>query len=261
MKAPRSFVRVFIPDSHGEHIDTAARDAFLSDLRRLSAQEIVLLGDHLDCGGTFSAHQRTYTNEMIESYDADVLACNRFLDAIQAAAPRATMYYLEGNHEQHVERWAARNMATKRDADKLLEAFGPEAVLILKRRGIRYYKRSEHYQGLSIPGTIRLGKCFAVHGISHSRNAADVHVQRFGAPVVFGHVHRRQSSGDRTVTNDALEAWCPGTLAKLQPLYKHTAPSSWTHGYGVQFVAPSGTFFHVNVPIFRGVSSLQGMRT
>ncbi len=252
----RSLVRVAIPDSHGAHIDPTARDAFLSDLKRLAPDEIVMLGDHLDCAGTFSAHQRSYTNEMAETYEEDVAAANHFLDAIQAAAPAATIYYLEGNHEQHVERWAAREFANKADADKVLEAIGPEALLRLRQRGIRYFRRAFHYMDISIPGTIRLGKVFFTHGIAHSTNAARTHVQRFSANVVFGHVHASQSVVERTVSSDAQGAWCPGTLAKLQPLYRHTAPSNWTHGYGVEFVGASGNFVHVNIPIYRGESSL-----
>lgn len=252
----RSIVRIIIPDSHGNHIDPIARDAFLSDLRSLGAHEVVFLGDHLDCGGTFSAHQRSYTNEMAESYEDDVSACADFLDQVQAAAPSAEYHYLEGNHEQHVERWAARNFTIKRDADKMLERYGPAAVLDLNGRGIHYYRRSEHYQGINIPGTIKLGKCFFTHGIAHSKQAASVHVERFGGNVVFGHIHRDQSFGTRTVTSEALRAWCPGTLAKLQPLYQHTSPSNWTHGYAVQFVASSGEFLHINVPIFKGKSML-----
>ena len=76
-------IRVAIPDSHGEHIDMPARDACLRDIRNLDPHEIVMLGDHVDAGGTFSAHQRSYTNEMTESYADDTEAANRFLDAIQ----------------------------------------------------------------------------------------------------------------------------------------------------------------------------------
>jgi len=85
-----------------------------------------------------------------------------------------------------------------------------------------------------------------------------VHLARVGANVVFGHVHRVMHVGERTVTNSAFGAWCPGTLAKLQPLYQHTRPTSWQHGYGVQFCNQStGTFVHFNVPIIDGVSLMQ----
>lgn len=256
-KAAKHIIRVIIPDSHGEHIDPKAKRAFLDDLEKLRPDELIFLGDHLDCAGTFNAHQRTYTDELEESYEGDVAACVSFLDQIQERAPGALGHYLEGNHEQHVERWAARTFGSKRDADGVLSRVGPEAALGLRKRSIAYYKRSTHYHGLSIPGTIRLGKVYFTHGIAHGLKAANVHVQRFGANVVFGHCHDAQSVIIRTVTSDALGAWCPGTLARLQPLYRHTSPSTWTHGYGLQFVnCSTGTFLHINVPIYRGVSSL-----
>lgn len=252
----RELVRVIVPDSHGNHIDPEASTAFLEDLKDLAPREIVLLGDHLDCAGTFSTHQRSYTNEMCESYTDDVAAANRFLDAIQRRAPKAEFHYLEGNHEQHVERWAAREFQRHEDAVMAVDFLGAENVLHLKRRGIRYYKRSTTYMGLAVPGAIRLGKCFFIHGVSHSKHAAATHLARFGANIVFGHVHRVQAVAERTVTSAGFGAWCPGTLAKLQPLYAHTAPTSWSHGYGVQFVTAGGAFLHINVPIHKGKSLL-----
>lgn len=247
---PKSSARVIIPDSHGNHIDKKAEKAFLTDLKKIDPDEIVMLGDHLDCGGLFNSHQRTYTNELQESYEDDCFAANEFLDNIQKAAPRAEIYYLEGNHEQHVERWAARTFTRRKDADAMLEVYGPAKKLDLKKRGIRYFKRSEQYMGISIQGTIKLGKSFYTHGISCSANAAQVHLNRFGANIVFGHTHRAQSVISRTVTSEGIGSWNFGTLAKLQPLYMHTNPTSWTLGYGIQFVAPSGKFITMSVPIF-----------
>ena len=252
----RSIARLIIPDSHGAHINKAARDAVIRDCRAMKPEEVVWLGDHLDCGGTFNAHQRNFTNEMTEAYEDDYDAANAFLDAIMKAAPNARHFYLEGNHEAHVERWASRTFTTKRDADKLLEAFGPQKVLKLKEREIPYFKRSEHYQGISIQGTIRRGKCFYTHGIVASQQATHIHLVRFGDNVVHGHTHRSQSSVQRTVRSDGFGAWCPGTLAELQPLYMHTNPTTWTLGYGMQFQAPSGVFMHFNIPIIKGKSLL-----
>ena len=257
-KSTKHVARVCIPDSHGAHIDAKARDAFIADLAQIRPAEIVMLGDHLDCGGTFSRHARSYTSELTESYDDDVRAANEFLDLIQQAAPDARIWYVEGNHESRVESWCTSSFASYRDARMVLDAIGPEAVLRLKHRGISYVRRSEHYDGLSIPGTIRLGRVFFVHGVSHAKRASDAHLERFGASVVFGHVHRSMSVVSRTVTSNGHGAWCPGTLAKLQPLYAHTHPTSWSHGYGLQFVSCStGNFSHWNVPILDGVSMLR----
>ncbi len=253
----RHVIRMIVPDSHGAHIDEDARDAFVRDVKRIVPEQIVWIGDHLDCGGTFSSHQRSYTNELCEAYEDDCKAANTFLDMVMRAAPDAQHWYIEGNHEAHVERWAARNFQSHKDAVKLLEAFGPWRVLKLREREIKYFRRSEHYQGLSIPGTIKLGKCYFTHGVSHSKHATHVHLERFGANVVHGHTHRSQAVVERTVSSDGHGAWCPGTLAKLQPLYKHTVPTSWSHGYGMQFVnQATGRFMHFNVPIHSGESML-----
>ena len=256
-KAIKHIARVVIPDSHGNHIDRKAAKACIRDVKLVAPRQVVLLGDHLDCGGVFNAHQRNYTNELCESYEEDADAANGFLDDLQRVAPDAEFFYLEGNHEAHVERWAARAFTSRKDAEGLLEKYGPASVLDLRGRGIRYFKRSEHYMGISIPGTIRLGKCYFTHGISAAKYADAIHLARFGANVVFGHCHRRMDRGERTVTSSGMLAACPGTLAKLQPLYLHTNPSSWMHGYGLQFVnMSSGRFIHWNVPIIDGQSLL-----
>lgn len=252
-------IRCIIPDSHGEHIDWTAAEALCRDLKKLGPSEIVLLGDHLDCGGIFSTHAKAYTNEITESYDDDCKAANAFLDRVQRAAPKAEVHYLEGNHEARVERWATSTFTSKKDADKLLETYGPAKALRLKERGIRYYRRDTMYGGISIPGTIRLGKCFFTHGIGHGTHAAATHLSRFGASVVFGHTHRSQAFVSRTVSSDAIGAWSVGCLTKLQPLYMHTTPTNWVHGYGVQDVRPSGRFMHYTVPIVKGESLLGGL--
>lgn len=250
-KAPKSIIRVCIPDSHGAHVDWPAADAMVRDIMRLQPDEVVWLGDHLDCGGTFSAHQRSYTNEMTESYDEDVTQGNILLDKVMQAAPNAEHHYLFGNHEEHVQRWAARNFECFRDARLAVERFGPAAMLRLKERGFRWYVSSEQYGEVTIPGTIRLGKCYYTHGIGAGKHATHTHVERFGASVVHGHTHRAQASIQRTVKSMMHGAWCPGTLAKLQPLYRHTTPTTWSHGYIVQFVnVGTGTFATWQIPIF-----------
>lgn len=252
--------RLVIPDSHGLHVDLPARDAMLGDLEDLDVGEVVLLGDHLDAGGTFSAHQRNYTNEMTESYADDVSACNGLLDELQKRCPNATYDYLEGNHEAHIERWASREFHSHRDAVMAVDRLGPTGVLDLKRRGIAYHRSKDFHDGLSVPGTIKRGKCHFVHGMTHARHAAASHLRYVGGNIVFGHCHRVQMASERNVANAAYGAWCPGTLAKLQPLYRHTTPTDWQHGYGLQFVnGKTGSFVHFQVPLVDGVSLLRNV--
>lgn len=249
-------LRVIIPDSHGSGIDAGAEKAFIGDLKKLDPDEIVMLGDHVDVSGIYSTHPNGYISDLRYSYEEDIAAAARFLDAIQKNAPRASIDYLEGNHENHVQRWISRTYLHAKDAKAVKGLIAPEAKLKLKSRGIKYYEMGEMYHGLSVRGVIKKGKCFFIHGLSASKNATSVHLDKFGACVVHGHCHRSASVIRRTVTSGEIGAWCPGTLARLAPLYLHTAPSDWSHGYAVQLINKSGTFLHVQVPIVRGKSML-----
>lgn len=147
-------------------------------------------------------------------------------------------------------------LRNQQDANFLLSLFGPHAVLHLDDRGIKYYRQSVRYDGLPIPGTIRLGKCYFTHGSRTGQNPAKAMLSDFGGNVVFGHVHRSDSYTSRTVSEGVIGAWTPGCLCKLQPLYSHTQVTGWSHGYGMQLVRDNGDFLHVNVPIIDGKSYL-----
>lgn len=254
-----SYVRLIIPDSHGEHIDWGFANAMIRDVERLAydIREVVWLGDQTDCGGTFNSHQRNYTHEMTESYEADIRAASRLYVMVRERTPFANHYALEGNHEQHVERFLARTFQRYADAELLLDRISPRALCHLDELDIRWIAASEFHQGLSVRGTIKLGRCFFTHGFSFAKNADSVHLAKVGSNIVFGHVHRAMSRIVRSVESSGFGAWCPGTLAKLQPLYRHTDPTDWSGGYALQFVEDGGNFTHINVPLFgAGVSGL-----
>lgn len=251
-------VRVIIPDTHGCFIDGQAAATFLRDLEALQPKEIVMLGDHIDCGGFLAQHHTLgFVASAGYTFEDDVAAANQFLDQVQKAAPRAAIHYLEGNHEVRISRWiitaALRN---QQDSAYLLKMFSPESVLHLAKRKIPYYSWATKYHGCRVPGTIRLGKCYFTHGSRHGKTAAQSMLAQFGAPVVFGHIHKMLSTCNRTVAQGEIGAWSPGCLTSLQPLWRNTDCTDWTHGYGVQVVRPDGDFLHINVPIIDGKSYL-----
>lgn len=257
-KAKGTFLRVIIPDTHGCFIDEQAAAAMLSDIRDLKPAEIVHIGDILDAGGWLAAHHTThYVAQADYTFEQDVNAANIFLDEVQAAAPKSEFYYLEGNHERRLETWClTQALRNQQDAEYLLKFIGAESVLHLEKRGIKYFKQGKFYDGCRIPSTIKLGHCYFTHGTKHGKNACNAMLARFGACVVFGHVHKLLSASDRNVKDGELGAWSVGCLCRLQPLWRHADPTDWTHGYGVQVCQPNGDFLHINVPIIDGKSYL-----
>lgn len=256
----KAFSRVVIPDTHGCKVDSEALSAFLYDLEQMSGnvKEIVMLGDHLDCGGFLAQHHTMgYVAETTYTFEDDTNATNQLLDRVQKICPKAEIHYLLGNHEQRLEKWCVTQaLRNNQDAAYLKSLFGVGSVLHLEKRGISMYDQGKCYHGLSIPATIRLGKCFFTHGSRTGVSPARAMLKDFGDNVVFGHVHRSDSCIERSVSKGIIGAWSPGCLCELQALWMHTQITGWSHGYGLQLVNPDDTFLHINVPIIDGKSYL-----
>ncbi len=254
-------VRVVIPDTHGAKVCHEAVAAMLSDIKALNPQEIILTGDHVDCGGHLALHHvMGYVAETAYSYEDDIAAANSFLDSLRSAAPSAKIEYIEGNHERRVETWCVtQTLRHQHDSEGLRKLYAPEYRLNLRERDIPYHRDSVCHDGLSIPGIIRRGKCYFFHGFNTSKNATAATVEKIAGNCVFGDTHRAQSFIVRKATVGVIGAWNPGCLCELQPLWQHTNPTEWTHGYGLQLVTADGDFLHLNIPIIDGKSLFRAL--
>lgn len=254
-------VIVIWPDVHGAKQDQAAVAAFLGDVKRLDPDEGVGLGDLADCGGFLGAHHVLgFVAETSDTYEEDIEASNKFLDAFQASAPRAGMRLIEGNHEHRVEKWAiTTTLRSPRDSKWMRDRVAPDVLLRVKERGARYYRRAETYDGMPVQGATRIGKLGIMHGLLNGNGAPDAVLNKFAMNMVYGHTHKMQSRVKRTGVG-MIGAWNLGTLAKLQQFYAHGAPTDHAHGYGVVFMARSGLFQMVPVSIVDGVSLLPEMK-
>lgn len=258
-KPGKTFLRVCIPDTHGSSVDGGAVSAFFDDLACLKPQEIIMLGDHVDCGGFLAEHHTLgYVAQCSYTFEDDIAAANQFLDKIQEICPRAKIEYIEGNHEFRISRWCVTQaLRNGTDANFLLKLVSVKNQLRMKDRGIPYYMQGEFYDNCPIPATIKRGKCYFTHGSRVGVHSTQATLGDFGGNVVYGHTHRMASIVTQTVHGGSIGAWNPGCLAKLQPYWRHTQITGWSHGYGLQIVeAESGQFLHLNVPIVDGRSLL-----
>lgn len=254
-------VRVSAGDFHGMMADSQAVAAFLADLKTIAPDEIVLGGDMVECGGWLAKHQPVgFVAQTNYSYQEDVAAANYILDEIQKAAPDAEIHFLEGNHEDRVERWCVdQTMAHKRDADFLRRAFAPQYMLRLEERGIPYYRRSEIY-GDGLPrGWIKLGEMFFTHELGGGKNAARDAAVKTAGNVTYFHTHREDSATVVFPGVGMVKAFCPGCLCQMQPVWRHSDPTNWSQGYGVDFIAKSGAFQRFHVPIWKGKTMTSAM--
>lgn len=249
-------VRVSFGDVHGMMMDVAAVEAMLADVKRLDPDEVVIGGDLVECGGWLAKHHPMgFVATCDYTYQEDIAAANEFLDKLIAAAPHAEIHYIEGNHEDRVERWIVdQTLANGRDAAFLHRLASPMALLQLEARGIRYYRRSDVY-GDGLPrGWIQLGKMFFTHSLTYSKNAARDAASQTAGNVTYFCTHREDSATIVYPAIGLVKAFNPGCLCKMQPIWKHSTPTSWSQGYAVDYIAKSGNFQRIHVPIWRGES-------
>lgn len=261
--AKQDFVRVIANDVHGSMMDRPAVEAFLADLKDWNPDEVVLNGDIIECGGFLAAHHTLgYVAQTAYSWQEDIAAGNWFLDEVQKAAPKATLHIIEGNHEDRVERWIVdQTMRHGRDSEFLRTLLGPDILLRVKERGILYHRRGEHEIPGLPPGWIKLGKIFFVHELGGGKNAASAAVGRTAGNVVFAHTHQEDTATMVLPGVGLVKAWNPGCLCTRVPLWRHSNPTNWSHGYAVQFIAKSGEFMHINVSILEGRSLVGSMHS
>lgn len=244
-------------DTHGSHIDQAAWNAILNDLEQIQPDIIVHGGDAMECGGFLAEHHTTnYVAETEYTFRDDVIATNQMLDQLQQACPKAQIIMLEGNHDARIEKWCVTTTLKKKiDSQFLLNHLGPEKLLHLKERNIRWVRRSEEYDSKRAAGTIKIGKCWFTHPQHASKHHASQMVNKFGGNVVYFHTHRPDFFPGNAVDRDAgYAAWCPGCVCKLRKYWNHSEPTSHDHGYHLQFIQSNDSFLGINVPIYNGKS-------
>jgi predicted phosphodiesterase len=260
--ASKYYTLVAVGDLHGAHLNIAARDAFYNDLEALKPKVIVLLGDLLDCAGTYSRFKKQHLMEFSYSYADELRVVNDFLDTIQRICPDAEIYYIEGNHENRVEGWAVEKFDNKPDAQLALDMVGPKNTLHLDKRGIPYFELAKRHMGLETPGTIKLEKSLYLHG---PRTGGGIHMtynilRRLGDNLVHGHGHRIDEKILRNSGN-IIGGWQGGCLCDIQPYYFHGDPTDHCNGFHVKFIN-SKTQWHdsCNIKIIDGKSTLSGVR-
>lgn len=252
----KDFTRIIANDLHGMVMDVDAVAAFLGDIKLWNPSEIVLNGDIVECGGWLAKHHTLgYIAQTNYSYQQDIAAANWFLDEIQRLAPNAVIHFIEGNHDTRLEKWIVdETMSHSRDSEFLNKLCAPAKLLRLDERGIKYYRRSEVYGKGLPPGWIKLGKIFFVHELGGGKNAAAAAVSKTAGNVVYAHTHQEDSATVVLPGVGLVKAWNPGCLCQRQPLWRHSNPTNWSHGYAVQMIAKSGNFLHHNIPIWEGKS-------
>lgn len=210
---------------------------------------VVNLGDTMDFG-CISRHNKNALRKVEgKRLQADYDLANKMLNELQKNAraknKKAKFTFLEGNHDQWIEKWI--------DANPVVEGmFEVETQLNFKDRGIEWVRYDERQ-------LFRLGKANFHHGIYATQYHAAKHAHRFGCNIFYGHVHDVQSFS-KVIFGEMSEVvgQSIGCLCRKDLDYKRGRPDNWNHAFMTMHFLDNGNFHYQIHRIFDGKTVYNG---
>lgn len=216
-------IAAVIPDCHIPYEDKRCFDLTLAALHDLKdLEEIVILGDFGDFYAISSHGKHPEAQHLLLD---EVDAINMRLDMIDAMFPGIKKIFIEGNHENRLERYLTRN------APALFGITCTEYLFQFNMRPnwtfIPYTKR-QHY---SVLGT-RLG---ARHE-PFSASSAKASLTNSLCDLVYGHIHRIEEFNTNIFNGRSLSHFCPGWLGdeRYDKIFGY-AVDRWQKGFSLVY--------------------------
>jgi predicted phosphodiesterase len=206
---------------------------YIEDTRPHS--EVVLLGDFLslDC---ISRHNEKNLRAIAEkTIQKDYAVAEQELRALKQAAGTERLIWIEGNHENRVERYI--------DANPQLEGSIEIPKAFQDVKWIPFWSKGTTYKH---------GKAMFIHGRYTNDHHAKRHVQSYAHNVFYGHTHDVQSyAQQRLGDDDTIVGHSLGCLCKYDQPYMQGTPSKWQQAFGHFYFQPNGFFNYFVVQVFK----------
>lgn len=204
--------------------------------------EIVILGDFFDvaCVSRFDQDPRKD-----HRFLSDELAYGiSYVKELDRLFHKSRFVFLEGNHEIRIKHYLFKN------APKISDRIDMKQILGIPDRW--------HYLPYGRNGHYKHGNWVAFHGSIFNKHVAASMVQKYGANIIFGHVHRIQEFYNTLFRGDVLKAMSCGWLGdETEADYIKDFPD-WQKGFAVGYFKKSGNGFVQNVPIINYNAVIEG---
>lgn len=226
---------LFIPDCHIPFEDKRAYALMLKAAKVFKPTIIVILGDYVDFYSV-SAHDKNPMRRI--SLDFEVAEAVDRLAELAKAHPKATKYYLAGNHENRLERYIASK------ASQLFEFTKIEQVLELKELGYKYRPYKDF---------VKLGNLYLTHDTGRTgRYCAQQSLSDTQHNIIVGHSHRLSYCVEGNAAGTPHVGACFGWLGdKNDADYMHRirANRDWALGFGIGYLLKNGNVHVRPIPI------------
>jgi predicted phosphodiesterase len=215
---------IIIQDAHIDVHIPKAYEVVKKFIKAEQPDEIILLGDFMDVS---SLSAWDYDKKRLmegRRFQKEVELANKELDFLQANSKKVT--YLEGNHEDRIERYLDKNP----EMEGMMEL---PVVLDLVKRDIKFIKYNTLY---------KVGHLYFTHGFYTNINYTKKTLDSYGCNIVVGHLHKPQTSFNTSKMTESRMCWGLGCLQGHEPDYLKGRPSNWNNGFAVAYVKDDGKF-------------------
>ena len=222
-----------------DRITMKAVEAYMAD----ETWDVYLnLGDLMDfnCIARFNdaLPRRKMGQTLRKDYDYANMFLDRHLAAVRKNNGECRTVFLEGNHDERIERYA----------DKYPEVEGVievEPALGLRARGVEWIRYNQKR-------TFKIGHAHFHHGLYAGKYHANKHAMDFGTCLFYGHTHDVQEYAlTRKGDDSTIKAKSLGCLCGYDQAYIKGNPTKWQQALTVFWFYPDGYFQDVTVPIFK----------
>lgn len=210
-------------DVHVPDHDRALWRAFLKWCRDVKPDEIIIGGDFLELESC-SSHGGNPRPPLLSE---EITAGKAALRQLREANPRATLTYLEGNHEHRLSRHLSNGAPTLSGSLHLPD------LLELRSFGCTWVDYGK---------VITRGKIGFTHGFWASDAHAKKHLSEYGHSIAYGHTHRPQVYTRGSLAGDVHGAFGMPCMRGLDAQWLHNRPCGWMQGFGVFYVLDDGSF-------------------
>ena len=186
--------------------------------KKYNPTDVVLLGDVIDCVSISKFLKKS--NE--RDFNKEILQTRKFLQSLRNTFPKANISYLEGNHENRLNKYILTNAS---ELSNLKELSLP-SLLQLDKYNIKYYSEDK---------ILKAGNLVLTHGhlVKGSCSSYPARSLFYSTKVssLCGHCHRESMYTCRTIDNKVLKSYSVGCLSTLQPSY--SIFNDFTAGFAV----------------------------
>lgn len=225
---------VFIPDIHAPFQDNGAVSVALEFVKWFNPHHLIFLGDNVDfyaISRFIRDPERRFGRALQREIDTALAIMGDFVDA----SPRAKRYWIQGNHEERLEKY----LYTGAPELAGLRALGFAELFPITKRDITYVPDGSFtLHGL----TIKHGNIVRLH----SAYTAKAEFERNGVSGVSGHSHRLGKYYKRH--RGGYFCWVEGgCLCKTKNIeYMRGAVPDWQQGLVVGYFKTSSGRFTIN---------------